>query len=154
MREEVVEFGAHLEDALWGVVGEELVGYLVDEALVVRWGDWGGVFDGFAGRCVRGGGRQGGKTRYLLLSVDSLKHQERSSEIPSALFSNADRESLVPAQLLNRRNVLHHPHHLRHSRRRNPHQQRPAADRRNNIRCAIRNQDQPQVRTIFLHGPP
>lgn len=52
MREQVVEFGAHLEDALWGVVGEEFVSYLVDEALVVRWGDWGGVFDGFAGRCV------------------------------------------------------------------------------------------------------
>lgn len=48
MREQVVELGAHLQDALRGVVGEELVGYLVDQGLVVGGGDRGGVFDAVA----------------------------------------------------------------------------------------------------------
>lgn len=48
MRQQVVKLCAHLQDALRGVVGEELVGYLVDEGLVVRWWDRGVVFDGVA----------------------------------------------------------------------------------------------------------
>lgn len=50
VREQVVEFGAHLENALRGVVGEELVGNLVDEGLIVRGGDRGGILDDFARR--------------------------------------------------------------------------------------------------------
>lgn len=122
VREQVVEFGAHLKDALRGVVGEELVRYLVDERLVVRGGDRGGILDSFTGGgALVGLLVWGGGGSEVLLRVDSLEHQECSSEVSSALFGYADSELLAPSQFLDGRNVLHHHHHLLHTRRRNPH---------------------------------
>lgn len=91
---------------------------------------------------------------WLLLRVDSLEHQEGSSEVSSALLSHTHCEGLAPLQLLDRGNVLHDADHLLHGRGRNAHQQRPAADRGNDVRGAVGDQDQSQVRAVFLHGPP
>lgn len=127
MREQVVELRAHLQDALRGVVGEELVGYLVDEGLVVRGWDRGVVFDGVAGGvvsvgCFWGGGGAVRVGAELLLRMDSLKHQEGPSEVAAALLGHAHCEAIAPVQLLDGGNVLHDGNHLLHGWGRNPHQ--------------------------------
>lgn len=126
MREQVVELCAHLQDALRGVIGEELVGYLVDEGLVVRGWDWGVVFDGFAEGVVSVGcSGGGGAVRMgagLLLRMDSLEHQEGSSEVATTLLGHAHCEALAPIQLLDGGNVFHDANHLLHGWSRNPHQ--------------------------------
>lgn len=90
----------------------------------------------------------------LLLSIHRLKHQQRPPKVPITLLCNPLGQGLFPLQLLRTSHILHNLHHLVYTRRRNPHQQRPAADRRNNPRRGIRNQNQPEVRRVLFHGPP
>jgi hypothetical protein len=40
MREEVIEFGSHLEDSCWGALFYHLLGDLTDQGFPVRGGDW------------------------------------------------------------------------------------------------------------------
>lgn len=83
-----------------------------------------------------------------------LKYQQRPSQIPPTLLRNPLIQSLdhTPPLLLS--HTFKHPTNLFLRRRRHPHKQRPTPYRRNNITRRIRQQYQPQIRTIFLHRAP
>lgn len=95
-----------------------------------------------------------GQEKDILLRMNRLKHQQCPPQIPPTLRRNPLLQlprSRPPLLLPTPRQ---HITDLPFRRRRDSHQQRPTPDRRNNIRRAIRQQYQPQIRTIFLHRSP
>ena len=83
-----------------------------------------------------------------------LIHQQRPSQIPPTLLSNPSIQLLRHDPPLLLRTPLKHITNLHLRRRRNPNQQCPTPDRRNDIRRTVRQQYEPQVWTILLHRPP
>lgn len=83
-----------------------------------------------------------------------LKHQQRPPQIPPTLPRNPLIQPRHNAPPLLPPRLCQNFADIDLSRRRNPHQQRPRPDRRNDIRRTIRQQDQPQIRAILLHRPP
>lgn len=83
-----------------------------------------------------------------------LIHQQRPSQIPPTLLSNPSIQFLRHDPPLLPRTPLKHITDLHLRRRCHPNQQCPTPNRRNDIRRTIRQQYEPQVRTILLHRPP
>lgn len=92
--------------------------------------------------------------RDVLLRMHTLKHQQCSPQIPSALLRNPLIQAPLHSPALLLPTPLQHLTNLALARRRNPNQQRPRPNRRNDIRRTIRQQYQPEIRTVFLHRPP
>lgn len=89
----------------------------------------------------------------VLLCMDGLKHKQSLSEVPATLLGNSLVQPiyLLPTLLLS--NNPQHAAYLLFSRCCNPDQQRSTPNWSNDVTRRVRQQDQPQVRTIFLHGP-
>jgi len=90
----------------------------------------------------------------ILLRMHRLKHQQRPPQIPPALLRNPRIQLLGHRPPLFPRAPLQHLTDLYLRGRRNSYQQRPAPNRCNNIRRAVRQQYQPQIWTVLLHCPP
>jgi hypothetical protein len=86
--------------------------------------------------------------------MHTLKNQQRPPQIPPTLLRNPLIQPLIQLPTLLLPTLLQHITNLPLRRRRHPNKQRPAPNRRNNIRRTIRQQNQPQIRTIFLHCSP
>lgn len=87
------------------------------------------------------------------LSVDSLEHEQCPSKIPLAVL----RDLLVQTRRLRPAfpfpGIAQNRAYLLFRRRGNPNQQGSRTNRRNDIRSAVCQQNQPQVGTVLLHSP-
>jgi hypothetical protein len=81
-------------------------------------------------------------------------HQQRPPQIPATLLRDADIQLLRHGPTLLLCTPLQYITNLDLRRRRYPNQQCSTPNRRNDIRRTVRQQYQPQIRTILLHRPP
>jgi hypothetical protein len=86
--------------------------------------------------------------------MDCLKHQQRLPQVPPTVFCDSLIEgwNLIPPLLLPY--VLQDITYLNFCWRCNSDKQRSATNRRNNVACRVRQQNEPQIRTVLLHCPP
>jgi hypothetical protein len=90
----------------------------------------------------------------VLLCVDCLKHQQGLPQISPTILCDplVQALDLLPTLLVSY--IPEYSADLSLCGRSNSHQQRSTPDRRDNIARRVRQQDQPQIRTVLLHRPP
>jgi hypothetical protein len=143
-----------LQETLWAALLNDLTGDLLNEGFPIWRRDVCGVCDRLAVvLLVRPKVQWDGRVD-VLLCMHRLKHQQRLPQIPPAVPRDPLVQALhlLPPLLLAHR--LEHAANLRLCRRRNPHQQCPTPDRRNDVARRVCQQNQPQIGTVLLHRPP
>lgn len=90
---------------------------------------------------------------HLLLCIDGLEHKQRTAQVPTTLLRNPLIQTLCLRPAFPLRGNSKCRADITLTRRGHPNQQGSRTYGGNNVRGTISQENQPQVRTVFLHRP-